>query len=111
MAFLWGETPPDGVAEVPSPTGHLDRYQVRGAHGAIRRWLEGGHLRYAPARGRAMDGATRAEGVAFADLTPPWLGSGLRVAKAVSREAAPPVFGDSPFAAHLPKELRLHPIP
>jgi hypothetical protein len=35
---------------------------------------------------------------------------GLRVAKAVCDDAMPLAFGDTPFTAHLPSKLRVHPI-
>jgi hypothetical protein len=49
--------------------------------------------------------------VEFVDLSPPWLPAGLHVAKALCRAALPLVFGESPFASHLPRELQIHPIP
>lgn len=107
LAFLWGEPPPEELQAAPGPMQHLDRYQLRGAHAVVRRWLEDGHARYRPARP-----ASRPRGpVGFVDLTPSWLQDGLRVAKAVCSEAVPLVFGESPFLGHLPPELRLHPIP
>lgn len=107
LAFLWGEPPPEELSSQPGPMQHLDRYQLRGAHSLVRRWLEGGHRCYGPGRSSSYTNGF----VGFVDLTPPWLPDGLRVAKAVCRQAAPLVFGESPFAEHLPPELRLHPIP
>jgi hypothetical protein len=106
LAFLWGE-PVSDVAPAWSPTSthHLERYQVRGAHEAVRRWLEGAHARYAPERAPALRSA-----LGFVDITPPWLPNGLRVVKAVCRSATPLIFGESPLAAHLPPDLRVHPI-
>jgi len=105
MAFLWGEPFPEEVPANAGPAQHLDRYQVRGAWEIVRAWLDGAHVRYAQPRP-----PRRAERVGFVDLTPPWLEGGLRVAKAVCREAAPLVFGESPLVRHLPPELRIHPI-
>lgn len=113
LGFLWGEPLPNAPPEAatPSPSLHLDTYQVNGAHRAVRNWLDGGHVRYAPSSLASRDQSPRSESVGFVDLTPPWLPSGWRVAKVVCSEATPLVFGDSPFAAHLPPDLRLHPIP
>jgi YcaO cyclodehydratase, ATP-ad Mg2+-binding len=115
LGFLWGEPVADASTPVsPTAMGHLDFHQARERHSQLRSWLDGGHLRYAssdPFRGaRAGDGAIGSESVVFADLTPAWLGGGMRVAKAVCGAARPLVFGESPFAAHLPKEHRIHPI-
>jgi hypothetical protein len=106
LAFLWGEPLPDGSSSAPTAMAHLDTYQVRGAHRTIRSWLEGGHLRH----GRHAPEARARAPVAYVDLTPSWLTGGLRVARAVCAEATPLVFGASPLAAHLPAELRIHPI-
>jgi hypothetical protein len=109
LAFLWGEPLPDGpIKDAPSPMQHLDTYQVRGASEAVRRWLDGAHRTYGKASRRP---STTSGPVGFIDLTPPWFTGDLRVAKACSTEAMPLVFGDSPYARHLPPELRVHPIP
>ncbi|HVH41766.1 MAG TPA: YcaO-like family protein [Labilithrix sp.] len=105
LAFLWGEPIPETPPTDPGPMQHLDTYQVRGAHERVRRWLSGDHVGYWTSRPRV------ASQVAYVDLTPSWLPGDLRVAKAVCKEATPLVFGESPFAAHLPAELRRHPIP
>jgi hypothetical protein len=107
LAFLWGEPPPQELPSHPGPMLHLDRYQLRGAHALVRGWLDGAHVRY---RG-GCPAPYRQGPVGFVDLTPSWLPDGLRVVKAVCREAAPLVFGESPFARHLPPALRFHPIP
>jgi ribosomal protein S12 methylthiotransferase accessory factor YcaO len=111
LAFLWGEPLPEGpILGEPSPMQHLDTYQVRGACDAVRRWLDDGHRAFAGERGTGTIG--RSLGLSgFIDLTPSWLTGDLRVAKAVSQEAVPLIFGDSPYARHLPQHLRLHPIP
>jgi hypothetical protein len=118
LAFLWGEPLPEAgaAAGVAGPLQHLDRYQVRGAHEAVRRWLAGAHVEFRLARPvlhtRPPDEHDEPDGGAgFVDLTPEWLPRPLRVVKAVCRRATPLLFGDSPLVAHLPPELRLHPIP
>lgn len=109
LAFLWGEEPPTDLAAVPPGAAqHLDRYQVRGAHELVREWLDDGHARYWTSERERRRTAAPVE---YVDLTPPWLGDGLRVAKASCLDAVPLAFGDSPLTAHLPKQLRLHPIP
>jgi hypothetical protein len=110
LAFLWGEPLPDASSppSEPTPTQHLDTYQVKGAHEIIRHWLEGAHVAYWPAKDRPSRRRSR---VGYVDLTPAWLPKELRVVKAVCKEATPLLFGDSPLAAHLPATLRLHPIP
>jgi hypothetical protein len=109
LAFLWGEPqPPDELPLEPTAMFHLDAFQRKGRHAVVRRWLECEHLAYA----RGDDRVRRAPSeVGFVDLTPSWLTDGLRVAKAICRDAVPLVFGDAPQAGHLPPELRLHPIP
>jgi len=106
LAFLWGEEL--AKADPPfAPTAlyHLETLQRPGRHGIVRRWLEGAHTRYRPpGRPADIDAA-----VSFVDLTPSWL-RGLKVSKAVCAAAIPLTFGDAPFAAHLPPELRVHPI-
>ena len=109
LAFLWEEPAPGPSTEPsPEPTAmfHLDTLQTRRQQAQIRRWLEGAHLAYG-ASARPAGGAQ----VGFVDLTPDWLQDGLRVAKAICSDATPLVFGDAPFARHLPQELRVHPIP
>jgi hypothetical protein len=107
LAFLWGEEqPPVDIPLGPTAMHHLDAFQVPGRHAVVRRWLEGAHARHFRGRRPTCDCSR----VAFVDLTPPWLDGGLRVAKAVCKQAMPLVFGDSPFAAHLPEDLRVHPI-
>jgi hypothetical protein len=107
LAFLHDEAPPTSSPVMgPTPGHHQDRFQWHGNHGALRRWLAGGHIGFA--RPRASPGI-RSE-VAFVDLTPSWLGSSLRVAKAVCTTATPLTFGEPPFSSHLPRDLRAHPI-
>jgi hypothetical protein len=107
LAFLWGEALPEAPPK-PGPTAdhHLNLFQWPGSRDLLRRWLDGEHRRYAAVRAPEPTD----ERVAFIDLTPPWLGGGFRVAKAISSTAAPLAFGDSPFVRHLPLELRSHPI-
>jgi hypothetical protein len=109
LGFLWGEPPLERLPE-PAPTAlrHLEHFQWPGHHDILRRWLEGGHERYFA--GSAKRPPPQGFGLAFVDLTPAWLGGGLRVAKAVCDVAMPLAFGDVPFTAHLPLELRVHPI-
>jgi hypothetical protein len=107
LAFLWGEPAVEAAPEpAPTPAFHLDLLQWTGRRDRIRRWLAGAHVHY---------GATRARPPAsfeidYVDITPPWLGGGLCVAKALCPAASPLAFGDTPFADHLPPELRVHPI-
>ncbi len=107
LAFLWGEpTPQSRPAIGPTAGHHLDRFQWRGNHENLQRWLDGGHMRHG-----AIHGTRRtASPLAFIDLTPPWLGGGMRVAKAVCGMATPLTFGDAPLGRHLPTELQTHPI-
>ena len=107
LGFLWGEPPLERLPE-PAPTAlhHLEHYQWPGHHDVLRRWLEEGHERFSP----EMPRRSVSSELAFVDLTPAWLGGGLRVAKAVCPAAMPLAFGDAPFAAHLPTQLRVHPI-
>jgi hypothetical protein len=108
LAFLWEEPVPSTLPE-PQPTAmfHLDTFQALGQHERVRRWLEGEHASFGVSERRSRPVGR----LGFVDLTPPWLDDGLRVAKAICPEATPLVFGDSPFARHLPSELRVHPIP
>lgn len=110
LAFLWGEELPDRVAKgPPSPMTHLDTYQVPANRPRIRRWLEGGHRRYAVRR-RTIK-RDRDARVRFVELGAPWLGGRFRVAKAISEAALPLGFGELPILRSLPKRLRIHPIP
>lgn len=110
LAFLWDEPVRESIPSLaPTPMFHLERWQHRRHHDALRSWLDGGHLRY----GRAERTPSRAEttpSLFFIDLTPTWMPGGLRVAKALSGDALPLIFGESPFARHLPTALRHHPI-
>jgi ribosomal protein S12 methylthiotransferase accessory factor YcaO len=109
LAFAWGEPIPERLPEPePTPLAHLERFQVPEMHGILRRWLDGAHARHAR-RGAAPSPASSP--VHMVDLTPPWLGGGLEVAKAIGGSAIPLTFGESPVFAHLPPELRIHPIP
>jgi hypothetical protein len=107
LAFLWGEPLPAAAPPpAPTPAFHLDAYQWGGRHALVRRWLEGHHAAYGALLPKRPKGE---EKVLFVDLTPGWL-TGLRVAKAVCPAALPLIFGEDPLAAHLPTELRTHPI-
>lgn len=107
LAFLWGESIPETAPSVaPAALGHLEHWLYPGHHARLRAWLDGEHARFrrhAPTRDGSGD-------VRFLDLTPEWLACGLRVAKAVCAAAEPLAFGVAPFSAHLPEELRVHPI-
>jgi hypothetical protein len=106
LAFLWGEVTgdlPSGLG--PTAAHHIDHFQWRPKHRELRAWLGGAHRMHA--RPTGFRGETR---IGFVDLTPDWLGGGLRVAKAVCPTATPLIFGDSPLGRHLPRELRAHPI-
>jgi hypothetical protein len=108
LAFLWGEVSLDGPPEIgPTAGHHIERFQWRPYQRQLRDWLDGAHLVHD--RKPAANVGERRE-TAFVDLTPPWLGGGLRVAKAVCATATPLIFGDSPLAGHLPVEVRAHPI-
>jgi hypothetical protein len=106
LAFLWGEELPKSEPPfAPTPMYHLESFQRLERQASVRRWLEGAHtLHRSPAPAAARDSEIR-----FVDLTPPWL-HGLRVSKAVCAAAVPLVFGQDPMCAHLPAELRVHPI-
>lgn len=105
LAFLWDER---GTAEIPTsaptPLFHLEYFQFIAHRPLIRRWLEGEHA--------AFEGevALSAPDIAFVDLTPTWLASGLRVAKAYSPHAVQLAFGAAPNLRRLPSHLRAHPI-
>ena len=106
LAFLWGEPALERLADpAPTPMHHLDRLQWPAHHDVLRRWLGGAHMAYRPPAGKTDEAS-----VGFVDLTPAWLEGGLRVVKAVCEAATPLAFGDAPFGAHLPAELRVHPI-
>jgi hypothetical protein len=114
LGFLWGEPPLDRLPD-PAPTAlyHLELFQSPDHHDVLRRWLENGHERFLSARellASRKDDSSHMARPAFVDLTPAWLVGGLRVAKAVCDAAMPLAFGDVPFTAHLPPELRVHPI-
>jgi YcaO cyclodehydratase, ATP-ad Mg2+-binding len=106
LAFLWGEELPKAEPALsPTPLYHLETYQRPERLGTVRRWLEGAHARRAwPGRPTPGDAE-----LCFADLTPGWL-RGLSVSKAVCASALPLVFGEDPLGAHLPEEMRVHPI-
>lgn len=109
LAFVWGEPIPERLPEPePTPLAHLERFQFPEMHDILRRWLDGAHARHA----RAATGPPAARSpVHLVDLTPPWLADGLKVARAVGGSTIPMTFGQSPVFAHLPPELRIHPIP
>lgn len=108
LAFLFGEPIPEPPPLAgPSAMAHLDHWLWPAHHERLRAWLEDGHTRLA----RSSIPRTREHPVVFADITPTWLGGGLCVIKAASPFAKPLAFGAaSPFVAHLPPELRVHPI-
>jgi hypothetical protein len=109
LAFLWGEEIPDAAPELgPTPMHHLERLLFRERHETLRRWLDGDHLRFGGGSGQRRVSPAP---TAYLDLTPPWMGDGFHVAKAIQPSAMPLSFGDAPFGAHLPHELRGHPIP
>jgi hypothetical protein len=109
LSFLWGE-PVSERAPTPAPTPmcHLETYQCAQHHALLRSWLGGSHRPYATS---AAEVRTAPADVSFVDLTPEWLAGKLCVARAVSEAALPLAFGLSPVTAHLPQELRIHPIP
>lgn len=108
LAFLWDEPLPDRLPDpLPAPMTHLETYQVRERREVLRRWLDEGHAAHRrPRPALDADGTIR-----FADLTPAWLDGRLHVAKALCPAAIPLIVGLSPHLAHLPSELRIHPIP
>jgi len=105
LGFLWGEpVPPEVPSFAPTPVFHLEAFQAPPARELLRAWVEEGHGRF------AARPAAEAPDVAFVDLTPAWLGGSAHVAKAVAPGAVELVFGAAPYLAHLPSELRIHPI-
>jgi len=107
LAFLWGEPLPDRAPDpLPAPMTHLETFQMPDRHPVLRRWLDEGHAaHYRPGPVADADRSFR-----FADLTPPWQEGQLHVARALCPAAIPLIFGLSPLLAHLPSELRIHPI-
>jgi len=113
LGFLWGEPPLERLPDpTPTPLHHLEHFQWPDHHEVLRRWLEEGHERFFKATPSGPCPPDRQGGarIAFVDLTPTWMEGGLRVAKAVCDDAMPLAFGDTPFTAHLPSKLRVHPI-
>jgi ribosomal protein S12 methylthiotransferase accessory factor YcaO len=109
LAFLWGEPLPDRAPDpLPAPMTHLETYQMRERHPVLRRWLDEGHA--AHHRPSLVADANADRFLRFADLTPPWREGHLHVARALCPAAIPLIFGLSPLLAHLPSELRIHPI-
>jgi len=107
LAFLWGEEiPATRPAPTPSAMGHLDWHLFPGHHRLLRRFLLEGH----PAPTAPPNAVSPSPSLAFADLTPRWMEEGLRVARAICEAAAPLAFGASPFTAHLPNDLAIHPV-
>jgi hypothetical protein len=115
LGFLWGEPPLDRLPDpAPTPNHHLEYFQWPLHRDIFRRWIDEGHGRFRPSSPESLASrgrdASSAPAVAFVDLTPAWLGGGLRVAKAICDGATRLAFGEAPFARHLPAELRVHPI-
>jgi ribosomal protein S12 methylthiotransferase accessory factor YcaO len=107
LAFVWGEPIPDRLPEPdPTPLAHLERFQFPEMHAILRRWLDGAHARHARTSPFAATSPFH-----LVDLTSQWLPEGLQVARAIGGSTIPMTFGQSPFFAHLPAELRVHPIP
>src|SRR5262249_44337997 len=105
LAFLWGEEIPQNEPPLgPTAGPHLEHLLWPGSHAGLLRWLDGGHV------GSMAPMQRDPRGTRFVDLTPPWLGGGLRVAKAFDANALPLAFGASPTARALRPELRAHPI-
>jgi hypothetical protein len=105
LAFLWGE-PKTISARTPGPMQHLENLQRPGHEERIRAWLDAGHGQFGPPR---HDVANR--DVTYVDLTPSWLLGDGHVVKAMCAAALPLTFGQAPLSAHLPMDLRLHPVP
>jgi hypothetical protein len=110
LAFLWGEPVTDQAPPMtPSAMFHLEYFQVPAHRPLLRRWLASGHADFAARVERRRPWAL--DDVAFVDLTPAWLQEcGFCVVKALCDAALPLVFGLAPHAAHLPDELRVHPV-
>lgn len=109
LAFLWGEEiPAETPCSGPTPVHHVDWWLWPGHHERLERWLDGGHRNFAG--DQAGDHEHRDLAVHYTDLTPPWLTGGLKVAKAQCNVATPLAFGEAPLTAHLPLDLRIHPI-
>jgi ribosomal protein S12 methylthiotransferase accessory factor YcaO len=107
LGFLWGEPLSSSTPKLaPTPGYHLELYQREEGQNALRRWLDGEHVRYGK---RVPSPAPLTANVLFTDLTPAWI-KGLRVAKAHCPAALPLVFGEDPMASHLPPGIRAHPI-
>jgi hypothetical protein len=110
LAFLWGEPLPDRAPDpLPAPMTHLETYQLRERHAVLRRWLDEGHAEHY--RPTPVADADADRSLRFADLTPTWQEGQLHVARALCPAAIPLIVGLSPLLAHLPPELRIHPIP
>jgi len=110
LGFLWGEPPtPTDPDLQPTPLHHLEHFQWPAHRTELRRWLAGEHAAY-ERPDEPGSGPEPSNDVRFVDLTPAWLDSPLRVVKAVCDAAMPLAFGASPFFAHLPPALRVHPI-
>ena len=109
LAFLWDESIPEvEPAPLPAAMAHLERFLVPENHGRVRAWLDGAHASYRDERPRPPEPVAP---VTFVDLGAlGGLAGGLRVAKAVCASALPLTFGVSPLGAHLPPDLRLHPV-
>jgi hypothetical protein len=117
LAFLWGEPlPTEFPPSAPHAGAHLERLLYPGQREVLRRWLEGAHTKLPtgpllprPAPPSAEDElAHRAP--RFADLTQPFLSDHFAVAAALHPRALRLVFGEVDRMAHLPPELRLHPV-
>jgi hypothetical protein len=88
LAFLFGEQlPHDPPEPSPTPDYHQEFYLVPAHHARLHDWLAG-------RRGTSAGGPTfNGPAVRFADLTPPSLTGRVAVARALSAEAAPLLFG------------------
>jgi ribosomal protein S12 methylthiotransferase accessory factor YcaO len=109
LAFVWEEDVPSERPDMaPLPQTHLDWYLHPPHHALLRRWLDGGHARY------AVDWSMPAVSgpPAYADITPPWLRGRAWVIKALAPHAVPLTFGWGPdrLSSHLPELTRIHPI-
>jgi hypothetical protein len=106
IAFGWGEPVPSVPPQaVPSPEFHLDFYAYPPHSELLAAWLAGAHEGMGPALPRAA-GEFR-----FIDITPTWMGRGLRVVRATHPAAIPLVFGlGHPWFPDLPECMRVQPI-